>query len=108
MRVFVVNSGSSSIKYQLIDVDSAEVVLAGLLERLGEDGGDAADHEHGMRVVLDRLGDEAASIDAVGHRVVHGGSAFDCPPAPPTTRSSSGGGSVHGGRFFGATGAICL
>lgn len=79
MRVFVVNSGSSSIKYQLIDVDSAEVVLSGLLQRLGEEGGDAADHEHGMRVVLDRLGGEAASIGAVGHRVVHGGSAFTEP-----------------------------
>jgi acetate kinase len=79
MRVFVVNSGSSSIKYQLIDVDSAEVVLSGLLQRLGEDGGDAADHSEGMRVVLDRLGDEAASIGAVGHRVVHGGSAFTEP-----------------------------
>lgn len=79
MRVFVVNSGSSSIKYQLVDVVTEEVVLSGLLERLGQPGGDAADHRAGMRVVLDRLGSEAASIAAVGHRVVHGGSVFTAP-----------------------------
>ena len=79
MRVFVVNSGSSSIKYQLVDVVTEEVVLSGVLERLGQPGGDAADHVAGMRVVLDRLGSEAASIAAVGHRVVHGGSIFTAP-----------------------------
>ncbi len=79
MRVFVVNSGSSSIKYQLVDAASEHVVLSGLLERLGQPGGDAADHESGMRVVLDRLGSDAASIAAVGHRVVHGGSIFTAP-----------------------------
>lgn len=79
MRVFVVNSGSSSIKYQLVDVVTEHVVLSGLLERLGQPGGDAADHAAGMRVVLETLGDEAASITAVGHRVVHGGSAFTAP-----------------------------
>lgn len=79
MRVFVVNSGSSSIKYQLVDVVTEQVVLSGLLERLGQPGGDAVDHVAGMRVVLDRLGSEAASIAAVGHRVVHGGSIFTAP-----------------------------
>ncbi|MDO9589552.1 MAG: acetate kinase, partial [Microcella sp.] len=79
MRVFVVNSGSSSIKYQLVDAASEHVVLSGLLERLGQPGGDAADHVAGMRVVLERLGDDAASIVAVGHRVVHGGSRFTAP-----------------------------
>lgn len=79
MRVFVVNSGSSSIKYQLVDVATESAVLSGLLERLGQPGGDAADHVAGMRVVLDRLGDDAASIAAVGHRVVHGGSEFTAP-----------------------------
>ena len=79
MRVFVVNSGSSSIKYQLVDVVTEQVVLSGLLERLGQPGGDAADHVAGMRVVLDRLGAAAASIAAVGHRVVHGGSVFTTP-----------------------------
>ncbi len=84
MRVFVVNSGSSSIKYQLIDVATEQVVLSGLLERIGQTGadgttGDAADHDAGMRVVLERLGDEASSIGAVGHRVVHGGELFTEP-----------------------------
>ena len=73
--VFIVNSGSSSIKYQLIETEGAEVVLSGSLERIGEAGGDAADHTDGMRVVLDRLGTGHA-IEAVGHRVVHGGSRF--------------------------------
>lgn len=83
MRVFVVNSGSSSIKYQLIDVATERVVLAGMLERIGVPGGDGtsgiADHETGMRVVLERLGVEAESIAAVGHRVVHGGELFTAP-----------------------------
>ncbi|UYN82720.1 MAG: acetate kinase [Microcella sp.] len=79
MRVFVVNSGSSSIKYQLVDVETEHVVLSGLLERIGHDGGDAVDHEAGMRLVLERLGSHAASIAAVGHRVVHGGSRFTAP-----------------------------
>lgn len=79
MRVFVVNSGSSSIKYQLIDVATEQVVLTGLLERLGQPGGDAADHDAGMQVVLERLGAEAGTIAAVGHRVVHGGALFTAP-----------------------------
>jgi len=79
VRVFVVNSGSSSIKYQLVDVASENVVLAGLLERIGQPGGDAPDHVAGMRIVLERVGADAASIVAVGHRVVHGGSVFTAP-----------------------------
>ena len=79
MRVFVVNSGSSSIKYQLVDVETEHVVLSGLLERIGQAGGDAADHVDGMRLVLERLGPAAASIAVVGHRVVHGGSRFTAP-----------------------------
>lgn len=78
MRVFVVNSGSSSIKYQLIDTASGERVLAGTLERIGEPGGDAPDHTSGMRQVLDALGVDA-QIAAVGHRVVHGGARFTAP-----------------------------
>lgn len=75
-RAFIVNSGSSSIKYQLIDLDSDESVLAGIVERIGEDGGDAATHVDGMRSVLDQLGADA-DISVVGHRVVHGGDRFD-------------------------------
>lgn len=96
-RVFVVNSGSSSIKYQLVDVESGEAVIGGLVERIGEPGGDARDHTEGMRLVLDRLGSESGSgseggsgtgsepgaaapgFVAVGHRVVHGGALFTEP-----------------------------
>lgn len=74
--VFVVNSGSSSIKYQLVDVESEASVLSGSLERIGEEGGDAPSHAAGMRQVLSELGSEH-DIAAVGHRVVHGGATFD-------------------------------
>jgi acetate kinase len=75
-EIFVVNSGSSSIKYQLLDVESERVTLDGIVERIGEAGSDVPDHETGMRQVLDKLG-SAHDIAAVGHRVVHGGSLFD-------------------------------
>ena len=73
-QVFVVNSGSSSIKYQLIDVESTESLLSGSVERIGEPG-HPADHAEVLRDVLASLGDTSA-IAAVGHRVVHGGSLF--------------------------------
>ncbi|HRN29909.1 MAG TPA: acetate kinase, partial [Terrimesophilobacter sp.] len=55
--VFVVNSGSSSIKYDLFDASTLESIASGLLERIGEPGGDAADHTAGMRAVLANLPD---------------------------------------------------
>ena len=75
-QIFVVNSGSSSIKYQVIDSETEKVTLSGLIERIGEKGSLVPDHQAGMRQVLDRLGSDH-SIAAVGHRVVHGGSTFD-------------------------------
>ena len=75
-RAFIVNSGSSSIKYQLIDLNTDESVLSGIVERIGESGGDAATHTEGLRAVLAQLGDDA-DISVVGHRVVHGGDRFD-------------------------------
>lgn len=74
-QIFVVNSGSSSIKYQLVDLETEQSVLSGLLERVGEPGSDIPDHEAGMRKVLATLG-TGHEIVAVGHRVVHGGSRF--------------------------------
>jgi acetate kinase len=74
-QIFVVNSGSSSIKYQLVDLESEEAVISGIVERIGEPGSDIVDHEAGMRHVLDTLG-TGHEIFAVGHRVVHGGSLF--------------------------------
>ncbi|KQW06483.1 acetate kinase [Leifsonia sp. Root4] len=76
--VFVVNSGSSSLKYQLIDLKTGESRLSGLIERIGEPDSFIADHSEGMSVVLAKLG-EVDDLVAVGHRVVHGGSEFDGP-----------------------------
>jgi acetate kinase len=74
-EIFVVNSGSSSIKYQLVDVESGEAVVNGLIERIGEKGSEAKNHVAGMKIALDALGRDH-HIAAVGHRVVHGGSRF--------------------------------
>jgi acetate kinase len=74
-EVFVVNSGSSSIKYQLVDVETGTAVVNGLIERIGEAGSQAKDHAAGMKIALDALG-EGHDITAVGHRVVHGGTVF--------------------------------
>jgi acetate kinase len=71
--IFVVNSGSSSIKYQLIDVETGAVGLHGLIDRIGEPG-EVADHTAAMTMVLGEI--EGREIAAVGHRVVHGGSLF--------------------------------
>ena len=73
-NVFVLNVGSSSIKYQVLDVDTGEVFASGLVERIGVEGSDVADHTAGIAIVLERL--EGIQIDAVGHRIVHGGTRF--------------------------------
>jgi acetate kinase len=73
--VFVVNSGSSSIKWDLIDVESHTSQRHGLIERIGEHGGSFVDHRSAMADILAQLGD-SSTIAAVGHRVVHGGSIF--------------------------------
>jgi acetate kinase len=71
-RVLVLNCGSSSVKYRLFDGDAT--VDKGLVERIGEAGADAADHEAALHQVLDRL--DTSDLSAVGHRVVHGGTRF--------------------------------
>ena len=97
--VLVVNSGSSSIKYQLVDPDSGEAIASGLVERIGEDTGavkhvahgvttrrevPVPDHAEGLRIVLglfEEIGPDLATsnVVAVGHRVVQGGALFDGP-----------------------------
>ncbi len=72
--VFVLNAGSSSLKYQLVDPDSGEVHRAGSVERIGAGG--AADHEAAVRQALDDLRGAPGPV-AVGHRVVQGGARFD-------------------------------
>jgi acetate kinase len=76
MKVFVLNSGSSSIKYQLVDTVTDAVDARGTIERIGEPG-EVADHAAGIASVLERL--DGVRIDAVGHRVVHGGDRFTGP-----------------------------
>ncbi|SHE24755.1 acetate/propionate family kinase [Actinomyces glycerinitolerans] len=97
--VLVINSGSSSIKYQLVDPDSGQSLASGLVERIGEETGTiihrhagektqldepVPDHGYGLSEVL-RLFDEKgptlseANIVAVGHRVVQGGRYFSGP-----------------------------
>jgi acetate kinase len=74
------NAGSSSLKYQLLDMDDRSVVASGLVERIGE--GEVPDHGAALEQVLADLHGRGALTDApvaVGHRVVHGGDRFSGP-----------------------------
>lgn len=96
MRVLVINCGSSSLKYQLIDMPSGEQVFEGLVKNIGSDksqlmhyGGAAdieqdfpcADHKQALAAMHQCIVDAGleATVEAVGHRVVHGGEAFAAP-----------------------------
>ena len=101
MKILVINAGSSSLKYQLIDMDNNNVLAKGLAERIGMDGGvlthkygedcgtkfivksNFANHTEAIKLVLDALVDkehgvvaDIKEIGAVGHRVLHGGMKF--------------------------------
>ena len=98
MNVLVINCGSSSLKYQLINSDTEAVLAKGLCERIGIDGrlvyqlaghdkeiteAPMPTHKEGIQMVLDALVNpktgavkSLSEIDAVGHRVVHGGEKF--------------------------------
>ena len=97
MNVLVINCGSSSLKYQLLDMRTEKLLVKGLCERIGIDGVlkheladkelkrevPMPDHEAAVKVVLDVLLDaeygclqSMDEINAIGHRVVHGGEAF--------------------------------
>ena len=98
MEILVLNSGSSSIKYQLFAMDDRSVLASGLSERIGEHEGQAthrfasddgtvderveqapiADHDAGLRGIVDALDRAglASGLAGIGHRVVHGGEAF--------------------------------
>jgi len=100
-RVLVLNSGSSSVKYQLLDMRDGSRLAAGLVERIGEEtsrlkhtpltGGESreqiapiADHEAALKAVAaelakDGLGLDSPELAAIGHRVVHGGKTFTDP-----------------------------
>jgi acetate kinase len=98
MKILVINSGSSSIKYQLFKMPEEKVICSGLVERIGiydakihyksnnhkiDDVADIPDHKVGLKKIVDLLLDNkvgvirsTSEIKAVGHRVVHGGSSF--------------------------------
>ncbi len=80
MRVLVLNAGSSSLKYALLDADDRPLV-EGTVERIGEAGGDTPDHAAAVARVTDALAGARpdARPDAIGHRVVHGGAALTAP-----------------------------
>ena len=72
MRIAVINSGSSSLKFKLFDMDTKEVLDSELREHIGEDGAEYATHKE----ALESIAVDFETIDAVGHRVVHGGESF--------------------------------
>lgn len=72
--VFVLNTGSSSVKYRVVDAVSGAVAASGVLDRIGEPGSGIADHRTAIARVLDEL--DGIQIDAVGHRIVHGGDRY--------------------------------
>ena len=98
MNVLVINCGSSSLKYQLINADTEDVLAKGLCERIGIDGSltyqpkgsdkiktevAIPDHTVAVKLVIDALTNadngvikSLSEIDAVGHRIVHGGEKF--------------------------------
>ena len=73
-KVLVVNSGSSSLKYQLFDMKTKTRLAKGLVERIGCGG--PKDHAEALKNVVAALGDQAQGIDAIGHRILHGGEVF--------------------------------
>ena len=98
MKILVVNCGSSSLKYQLIDMETEEVMAKGYFERIGLEGSflthkvggqkykiekNIKNHAEGMEIVIEQLLHKdygvisnLDEIDAIGHRIVHGGSKF--------------------------------
>jgi acetate kinase len=72
--VFVLNTGSSSVKFRVVDPHSGAVSADGIVDRIGEAGSDAADHRAAIDGILAGL--DRTAIDAVGHRIVHGGTRF--------------------------------
>ena len=100
MKILVINAGSSSLKFQLIDMENEKVIAKGICEEIGGKSGfkfkvpgredykaaiDMPTHAEALKLVLDTLVDEnmgviksVSEIGAVGHRVVHGGEKFAC------------------------------
>jgi len=75
MKILVINSGSSSIKYKLFHMPGSKVLEKGAVEHIAESGSGVKDHYAGLKSILARI----SSVDAVGHRVVHGAESFKKP-----------------------------
>ncbi len=83
-KVLVINCGSSSIKYKLYNFPSKDLLIKGIIERIGEKKSQVKNHRQGVKVlVANILKNQAVSdlseISAIGHRVVHGGETFTQP-----------------------------
>jgi acetate kinase len=99
MKILVINAGSSSLKYQLMDMDNEQIIAKGLVERIGIEGANLQhrpvgkpnvrieqpmkDHTDAIKLVLKALTNpehgviaDMGAINAVGHRVLHGGDKF--------------------------------
>lgn len=82
--VLVINSGSSSLKFQLVDPDSGSSLASGSVEQIGEASSPVPDHEAALHRAFDMLAQDGIDLHncglvAVGHRVVHGGNEFYLP-----------------------------
>lgn len=77
MNILVFNVGSTTLKYALIDRESGDRISTGLVDRIGQPGGDAADHMTAAKETLTAL--RGQNVDAIGHRIVHGGALFQEP-----------------------------
>ena len=76
--VLVMNVGSSSVKYQLLDMPAETVIAKGQIDRIGVAGSDYPTHDDALAEIVSALPDSVA-IEIVGHRVVHGGRVFTEP-----------------------------
>ena len=75
MKIAVINSGSSSLKFKLFDMDTKELIYSKLVENIGEQNSKVKTHHE----ALESLNIDFSFLDAIGHRVVHGGDEFHMP-----------------------------
>jgi acetate kinase len=81
MKILVINSGSSSLKYQFFNMPATDPLTTGLVERIGLQGSTVTNHGEALKEVLNALSAKGIingpdDVDLVGHRVVHGGEKF--------------------------------
>jgi acetate kinase len=79
--VLVINSGSSSLKYKLVEPESGSTQAGGIIQEIGEPSSRVGDHEEALRLAFEELAEtgidlKSCGLLAVGHRVVHGGGDF--------------------------------